>query len=90
MDKKELISQIYKILLLYEDAINEYSTITENAYLGYLDRIYIYWVCIGDEEIFYILKGLRSLGLSVEHHIVRSMIFHIISLIEKGGVCCGV
>ena len=86
MEKKELISQVYKILLLYEDAIDINSSVCENDYLGYLDRIYVCWVGIGNKEVYYIIKGLKSLGLEAEHQTVRSMVFHIINIIEKGWV----
>lgn len=85
MEKKEQISQIYKILLLYEDIFDESSVVELKDYLNYLDRIYIYWVGTGNSEIFNIIKGLKLLSLEVEHDTVKSMVFHIINLIEKGG-----
>lgn len=90
MQKKELISQIYKILLLYEDAINTCSSVQEKDYLGYLDRIYVYWRGVGCDEIFNTIKGLHSLSLDVEHHIVKSMVFHMIDIIQKGGTVNGI
>lgn len=90
MEKKEQISQIYKILLLYEDIFDESSVVELKDYLNYLDRIYIYWVGTGNSEIFNIIKGLKLLSLEVEHDTVKSMVFHIINLIEKGGERVGV
>ena len=90
MEKKEQISQIYKILLLYEDIFDESSVVELKDYLNYLDRIYIYWVGTGNSEIFNIIKGLKLLSLEVEHDTVKSMVFHIINLIEKGGECVGI
>lgn len=83
MDKKEIISQLYKILLLYEDAINLHSSVKEQDYLGYLDRVYIYWRGIGCGDIFNIIKGLHSIGLKAEHHTVKSMVFHMIDVAQK-------
>lgn len=84
MEKKEIISQIFKILLLYEDAHNQDNNITEKDYIGYLDRLYVYWLGVGSSEIYNILKGLRILGINANHKIVKSMVFHTINLIEKG------
>lgn len=83
--EKEIISQFYKILLLYEDACSSQSSITEKDYLRYLNRIYIYWLGADREKIYNILRGLYLLGLSAEHETVKSMVFHIIDLIEKEG-----
>lgn len=85
MNKKETISQIFKILLLYEDAHKEDNNVTESDYIGYLDRLYVYWLGVGSSEIYNILKGLRILGVGADHKVVKSMVFHTINLIEKGG-----
>lgn len=84
MDKTEVISQIFKILLLYEDVYNDNNSITEKDYIGYLDRLYVYWLGVGSSEIYNIIKGLRILGIEADHKIVKSMVFHTINLIEKG------
>ena len=84
MKKKEMISQIFKILLLYEDVYKNDNNITEKDYIGYLDRLYVYWLGVGSSEIYNILKGLRILGINANHKIVKSMVFHTINLIEKG------
>lgn len=88
MKKKDLILKLYKILLLYEDASPPISTITEKDYLGYLERLYVFWTGIGDYEIINILKGLRSLGLLTPHSTVKSMVFHMINIIDKKEVNC--
>lgn len=85
MKKKELISQIFKILLLYEDAIAQQDGIIKENYIGYLDRLYVFWLGVGCSDIYNILKGLKTLGLNVEHKVVKSLVFHIINLIERGG-----
>lgn len=81
MDQKQAIAQIYKILLLYEDV--EKSNLAVNDYLSYLDRCYIYWVGVGNSNIYNIIKGLQTLGMEVEHQSVKSMVFHIIDVIQK-------
>lgn len=85
LKQKEIISQFYKILLLYEDVFNDNSSVTENDYLRYLNRIYIYWLGANKENIYNILKGLYSLGLNAKHETVKSMVFHMIDLVEKEG-----
>ena len=90
MEQKELISQIYKILLLYEDAVESKSNVTEDDYIRYLERIYVGWVGIGNREVCYILKGLKSLSLEAPHTTVKAMVFHIIGLIERGGIVYGI
>lgn len=82
MDKKE-ISSIYKILILYENINNSEESI--DSYLNYIDRLYVYWVGVGEKEIYEILKGLRTLGIGVGHKIVKSMVFHMIDIIDKRG-----
>lgn len=84
MEKKKLISQIFKILLLYEDAQLIETNVTDEDYNKYLDRLYIYWVGDGCSEIYNILKGLRNLGTQVEHNTIKSLVFHMINIIEKG------
>lgn len=82
MNKKDIAS-IYKILILYENLSNE--DITIDSYLNYIDRLYVYWVGVGDKEIYEILKGLWILGLNAGHKRVKSMVFHMIDVIEKRG-----
>ena len=83
MNKKDDIASIYKILILYENLSNE--DITIDSYLNYIDRLYVYWVGVGDKEIYEILKGLWVLGLNAGHKRVKSMVFHMIDVIEKRG-----
>ena len=88
MKKKDLILKLYKILLLYEDACLPVAKIKEKDYVGYLERLYIFWMGIGDYEVINILKGLQTLGLSIPHYTVKSMVFHMINIIEKKEVNC--
>ena len=82
MNKKDIAS-IYKVLILYENLNNE--DITIDSYLTYIDRLYVYWVGVGDKEIYEILKGLWILGANAGHKRVKSMVFHMIDVIEKRG-----
>lgn len=82
MNKKDIAS-IYKVLILYENLNNE--DITIDSYLNYIDRLYVYWVGVGDKEIYEILKGLWILGANAGHKRVKSMVFHMIDVIGKRG-----
>lgn len=86
MSQKELISAIYKILLLFEDVLDDENEITEEDYLKYLNRIYIRFAGKGNEEIVDMLRGLYMVGLEPSHDTVKSAVFYMINLIEKGGV----
>ena len=83
MDKSKEISAIYKILILYEELSENKSPINIDSYLNYIDRLYVYWLGIGEEEIYYILKGLWDLGANAGHKRVKSLVFHIIDIINK-------
>lgn len=84
MSKTQQISQLYKILLLYEDIINNKPNISKEDYIKYLDRLYIYWIGVGNNEIFNIIHGLKILELNTNHQTVKSMVFHMINLISRG------
>ena len=83
MDNKKEIAAIYKILVLYEEFTNNESPINIDSYLNYIDRLYVYWFGIGEEEIYSILKGLWKLGLNAGHRRVKSLVFHMIDIINK-------
>lgn len=83
MTKQELISQIYKILLLYEDVLDINSTVKPQDYLAYLDRLYVYWLGVGRDDVFNIIRGLRMLELNAEHQTVKQMVFHVIDVVQK-------
>lgn len=85
MSEKE-ISSIYKILVLYEEIEKNESLDNIDSYLNYLDRLYVYWLGIGDKEIYEIIKGLWILGKNAGHKRVKSMVFHLIDIIKKGSV----
>jgi len=83
MDKTKEINSIYKILVLYEDLDKNDSGVTLEGYLTYVDRLYVEWLGKGKKEIYEILKGLWMLGKDAGHKRVKSLVFHIISIIKK-------
>lgn len=82
MDRNNFIGSLYKILPLYECAINSGDA---NEYLAYLSRLYVRVFCLGNEEIKDTIKGLLSMGITVSHEQVRRVVFHMINAVEKGG-----
>ena len=83
MENKQLISSIYKILLLYEDVKDVHSEIKEEDYLAYLSRIYIRFLGRGNSEICDMIKGLISTSMALTHKQIKSSVFHMIELIER-------
>lgn len=83
MDKVKEINSIYKILVLYEDLCQNESNISLDGYLTYIDRLYVEWLGKGNKEVYEILKGLSILGKDAGHKRVKSLVFHIISIIKK-------
>lgn len=83
MENNKEISALYKILVLYEEVIDDKSPINIDSYLNYIDRLYVYWFGIGKEEIYSILKGLWKLGVNAGHKRVKSLVFHMIDIIKK-------
>lgn len=82
---KELITAIYKILLLYEDMGKPNSNVTEDDYRRYLDRLYIRFTGLENEEVTSSIRGLYFLGTEADHASVKSMVFHLIDVLEKEG-----
>ena len=78
MDKVKEINSIYKILVLYEDLCQNESNISLDGYLTYIE-----WLGKGNKEVYEILKGLSILGKDAGHKRVKSLVFHIISIIKK-------
>lgn len=84
MNKSKEIDALYKILALFEDIENDKSPVTTESYLSYINKLYIKWLGIGNDDIYNTLKGLENLGAKIEHRQVKSMVFHMISLVERG------
>jgi len=83
MTKEQRIDAIYNILVQYEKMKTPESEVTLTAYLGYLDRLYIWYLGYGNEEICDFIKGLYKLGDTAEHDSVKRIVFHIITILER-------
>lgn len=81
MSRNKRIDGIYKILPMYEDAVN--SPELFDNYMAYLSRIHIRYMGYGNKEIAESIKGLIELQDCVDHHDVHRVVFHMISLLEK-------
>lgn len=86
MGKEKLISDLYRVLLLYEDASDDNSDIMETDYQSYLQRLYVRFNGRDDTEIADTLKGLSQLGMVLPHKTVKSVVFHLIDIVNKEGV----
>lgn len=83
MTKRERIKSIYKILRQYEKIGQPGSNVTVETYKNYLDRLYVWYLGYGVEEIYIGLKGLYMLGDTASHDTVKRMVFHIIDILKK-------
>lgn len=83
MNKKERIDRIYEILIQFEKIPEKDSTTTEQSYCNYIDRLYVWFLGYGNEEICCMLKGLYKLGNRTKHDTVKRTVFHIINILDK-------
>lgn len=81
--KKQRIDSIFYILVQFEQMFESETDVTEESYRNYLDRVNVWYLGRGDEEVCYAIEGLKKLGKDAEHDTVRRIVFHIISLINK-------
>lgn len=84
MSKNKRIDGIYKILPLFEDMSVSHDENMLNDYLAYLSRMYIRYLGYGNNEISELIKGLMFLKDEATQKEVHRVVFHIISLLEKG------
>ena len=83
LDKK--IDKIFDILCKFEKIDEKDSGITKESWLNYLDRLYIWYLGYGNEEIYIAIKGLKESGGNIDHDTVKRVVFEIIKIIRKGG-----
>lgn len=83
MDRNTLIGKIFKTLYIYEDSVNSQ---TDNYY-KYINKLWVLLAGLEDEEIerdaLVIIKGLKNLGMEVDHDTVKTSIFKVISMVKK-------
>lgn len=81
---EETIRSVYRILLLFEDVPEK---ISDKDYVGYLTRLHTQFLGkMANNEIIELVNGLKLQGTKLKHDEVKSIVFHIISLVKEGGV----
>ena len=85
MSSNKRIDGIYKILPMYETVLETKDEHVLNDYLAYLGRVYIRYLGYGNNEISDSIKGLIRAQNEVPQEDVHRIVFHMISLLEKGG-----
>ena len=85
MFKKERIDRIYEILIQFENLQKNELNITEESYKSYINRLIMFYIGYGNEDIECCLRGLYKLGINADHDTVRQIVFHIIGVLDKEG-----
>lgn len=85
MGVKKDIDLFYKIIALYEDMQDNANKVDENSYIRYLNRLYVLYLGKENEEIYNLINGLIKLGSEASHDTVKSVAFHLISLVTERG-----
>lgn len=83
MNKEQRINEIFNILVQFEKIEEDNSNVNEFTYKNYLDRLYVWYLGYGDNEISTAIKGLYDLGKNAKHSSVKRIVFHIIGLLDK-------
>lgn len=83
IDKRKRIDSIFYILVQFEQMIDSNNDVTEETYKNYLDRINVWYLGRGNEEIGYAIEGLKKMGKNISHDTVKRTVFHIISILNK-------
>ena len=83
MTKKEKIDGIFNILVQFEKIGEAESHVTAETYDNYLDRLTVWYMGYGNDEIVCGIKGLHELGAEANHDTVRRMVFHLIDILDK-------
>ena len=81
--KKQKIDSIFYILVQFEQMMDDSTDVTEDTYRNYLDRINVWYIGYGNEEIGYAIEGLKKIGKNASHDTVRRIVFHIIDILDK-------
>lgn len=81
--KKKRIDSIFYILVQFEQMMDDNTDVTEETYRNYLDRINVWYLGRGNEDIGYAIEGLKKMGKTANHDTVKRMVFHIINILNK-------
>lgn len=81
--KERIINELFNILVQFEKIEENNSGVTEETYKHYLDRLYVWYLGYGNNEIAFSIKGLYDLGKFAKHDSVKRVVFHMIDIINK-------
>lgn len=81
--KEQMIDELFNILIQFEKIDEFDSGVTEDTYRRYLDRLYIWYLGYGNNEVAFGIKGLFDLGKSAQHDSVKRVVFHMIDIVSK-------
>lgn len=85
MTKQKRINMIFDILYRFEEIDNPQSDTTFESWQNYLDRLYIWYLGYGNEEIYTAIMGLKKSDENISHETVKRIVFYIIDILKKGG-----
>lgn len=85
-EKRKRIDGVYKVLALYEDVLEKDNIVTISDYLSYVKKLSVMYNGLGNEEFYGLLNGLYKEGSCANIEEVKSIVFHLINLIDRGGV----
>lgn len=81
---KKRIDSVYKIFALRLSLEDENSDVTWDGYRKYLERLYVWFLGYGNEEIYSSILGLKKAYKETSLETVKTIVFHIIHILEKG------
>lgn len=85
VDKNKVIGKLFYILCQFEKIQDKASGITIQSWCNYLDRLYIWFLGYGNQDVCVALKGLQRAGKELKLDTVRRVVFDMISIIKEGG-----
>lgn len=85
VDKNKVIGKLFYILCQFEKIGDTTSEVTLQSWRNYLDRLYIWFLGYGNQDVCVALKGLQRAGKELKLDTVRRVVFDMISIIKEGG-----
>lgn len=79
------IGKLFSVLCQFEKIDDITSEVTLQSWCNYLDRLYIWFLGYGNQDVCVALKGLQLAGKELKLDTVRRVVFDMISIIKEGG-----
>ena len=80
-----VIGKLFSVLCQFEKIGDTTSEVTLQSWRNYLDRLYIWFLGYGNQDVCVALKGLQRAGKELKLDTVRRVVFDMISIIKEGG-----